>query len=200
MINEKRLIQWMNVVRGTSGSEQFRLLENFWESQITSKIWLLDNIKHHCAVFENSDIYIFGGWYGILAQLLADKYPNSNIFSIDVDDTCVLYGQLLKLPHDKITFITDDMMNFKEYSNRSSLIINTSTEHVSQEVFNTWLSHVPNDIPVALQGNNFFECKEHIRCCIDIEEFKMLNPLRNYLMQGSLRCNSFIRWMTIGYQ
>ena len=41
-IRPERVVQWMNVLRSYQHDIplQYRLLENFWESQIKSKVWL----------------------------------------------------------------------------------------------------------------------------------------------------------------
>jgi len=202
MIHTNRFIQWMNVVREAPDSERFRVLENFWASQINSKMLLIKTVQQHCTISKNSNIYIFGGWYGILAQLLFDVFPNTNIFSIDKDYVCEEYGKKLILDTDNIHFITDDMTNQIVYNKNTSLIINTSTEHISQNTFNKWYSYIPPEISIVLQGNNYFECEEHIRCAVSLEDFKKLNKLNNYMYEGELTCpklhGTFLRFMTIG--
>ena len=199
MITHERVIQWMNVVREEMNSpEQYRVLENFWASQLNSKMWLIEHINEQCLLFPGSHIYIFGGWYGILAQLLIQAIPGVKVTSIDIDPTCAIFGERLKLPDDNIEFITADMQHFTEYSPNTRLIINTSTEHVTQETFDSWLFNVPQNVNIVLQGNNFFACKEHVRCCETIEDFIKINNLSNIKFAGNLDCIQFTRFMLIG--
>ena len=199
MIPHERVIQWMNVVREEIHSpEQFRVLENFWASQLNSKMWLIEHINEQCLLFPGSHIYIFGGWYGILAQLLIQAIPGVKVTSIDIDPKCAIFGERLKLPDDDIEFITADMQHFTEYSPNTRLIINTSTEHVSQETFDSWLFNVPQDINVVLQGNNFFDCDEHVRCTNTLPDFIQLNKLHTIKFTGELDCIQFTRFMMIG--
>jgi len=199
MIPHERVIQWMNVVREEIHSpEQFRVLENFWASQLNSKMWLIEHINEQCLLFPGSHIYIFGGWYGILAQLLIQAIPSVKVTSIDIDPKCAIFGERLKLPDDDIEFITADMQHFTEYSPNTRLIINTSTEHVSQETFDSWLFNVPQDINVVLQGNNFFDCDEHVRCTNTLPDFIQLNKLHTIKFTGELDCIQFTRFMMIG--
>lgn len=188
----------MNVIRDTQGSQQYRILENFWESQIKSKLWLLEKVKELNLILDGN-VYVMGGWYGILAQLLVDTFPKiQKVYSIDVDVECRYYGMALANNDYKIHFITADMVDFTEYEN-SKLIINTSTEHINENTFNTWMNLVPEHIPIVLQGNDFFHCDEHIRCSTDLEHFKKINPLSKYFFEGKIYCpGNFYRFMTIG--
>lgn len=199
MIPHERVIQWMNVVREEIHSpEQFRVLENFWASQLNSKMWLIEHINEQCLLFPGSHIYIFGGWYGILAQLLIQAIPGVKVTSIDIDPKCAIFGERLKLPDDDIEFITADMQHFTEYTPNTRLIINTSTEHVSQETFDSWLFNVPQDINVVLQGNNFFACEEHVRCTKTLNDFIRMHDLTKIKFTGELDCIQFTRFMMIG--
>jgi len=80
----------------------------------------------------------------------------------------------------------------------ASLIINTSTEHVSQNTFDTWLNNMPANVPIILQGNNFFSCEEHIRCTDTLNEFTKINKLDTIIYSGELDCIQFKRFMIIG--
>ena len=185
----------MNVVRTTSGVEQYRILENFWESQISSKQWIVKTLRTQ-NVMPHNTVYIFGGWFGVLGGILLDNFPEiSKVYSIDIDPDAKRLGEKL---NPDVVFLTDDMANF-EFHSLPSLIINTSTEHVSQDIFDNWLSRVPKKVCIVLQGNNFFSCSEHVRCSNNIDEFKKMNPLDVTKYHGELDCKDFTRYMTIGY-
>ena len=196
-IPSDKVISWMNVVREHTGKQQKRILENFWESQLKSKAWAINCLKEH-NVDGPGDAYIFGGWYGILASLLKDKFFFNEIYSIDLDPECKIIGPKFD---DRIKFITRDMKQFFFDTKRKiSLIVNTSTEHVSQNTFDTWLSHMPSQTPILLQGNNFFDCGEHVRCSNNLDDFKKQNHLDIVLFEGELECGNFTRFMTLGYK
>jgi hypothetical protein len=185
----------MNVIRETSGADQYRLLENFWASQIQSKAWLINTIKM-LDLPQDGNVYIFGGWYGILASLIKDNFDYDAVYSIDIDAECEITGKLLD---SRIKFVTSDMTNItKEEIINASLIINTSTEHISQNTFDTWLNNMPDNVPIILQGNNYFSCEEHVRCSIDLEDFKKMNFLDVIHYEGELDCTQFTRYMIIG--
>jgi hypothetical protein len=185
----------MNVIRDTSGTDQYRLLENFWASQLRSKAWLINTIKM-LDFPQDGNVYIFGGWYGILASLIKDNFDYDAVYSIDIDAECEITGKLLD---NRIKFVVSDMTNItKEEIINTSLIINTSTEHISQNTFDTWLNNMPDNVPIILQGNNYFSCEEHVRCSIDLEDFKKMNFLDVIHYEGELDCTQFTRYMIIG--
>lgn len=201
-ISSTRIISWMNALRNTPDKQKYRLLECFWESQLTSKSWLINTVSS-LGLQQDGDVYIFGGWYGILASLIRDEYNYDSVHSIDIDPNCQFFTEVYKLDQG-IKFITHDMKDFTYPGNKIGLIINTSTEHIRQETFNMWMKNVPNDVPVILQGNNFYDCEEHIRCTETLDKFKEINPLGKYIYSGELICygptGPFTRFMTIGYK
>lgn len=191
----------MNAIRDCRDEMRFRLLESFWDSQIRSKSWLVNNIKKHIPNL-SGNVYIMGGWYGILSQLIVDNFPTT-VNNIDKDYNCIWFGNLLSNNDDRIKFIATDMANFKSYVD-PQLVINTSTEHVTQEVYNTWLTSVPLGVPVIIQGNNFYDCFDHIRCYSTLEEFNANSGLKKIIFTDKLKCagpkEPFHRFMTIGYK
>jgi hypothetical protein len=186
----------MNVIRETSGPEQYRLLENFWKDQIRSKSWLVNELTNHTKI-KSPNIFIFGGWYGVLAQFLSEQYKTANIVSVDIDPICKEYGTRLALSTDNILFLTMNMKYFT-YGETPDVVINTSTEHITQETFDTWLNNIPMGTLTVLQGNDFYSCHDHIRCTNSLEEFNSINPLRKILYSNELPCYGYKRFMTIG--
>lgn len=186
----------MNVVRKYKGEEQYRILESFWESQLTSKQWIIDTLTNKNIVVYDS-VYIFGGWFGVLGGMLLDNFDHiTKVYSIDINPNVKIIGEEL---NPDVTFITSDMQDFT-FEKVPSLIINTSTEHIPQEVFYLWLQKLPAFTPIVLQGNNYFSCDEHVRCTEDLEEFKKINFLDFISYEGELDCKQFKRFMTIGYK
>jgi hypothetical protein len=88
-----------------------------------------------------------------------------------------------------------------EYTTIPDLVINTSTEHVSQKTYDTWWNKIPSGTIYLIQGNNFFESHEHIRCSNTIEEFLKMNHLDD---AETIECgmrpdgSSFYRFMSVG--
>jgi hypothetical protein len=195
MVSETRIVQWMNVIRNSSGETQKRILESFWESQLKSKSWIVRELKK-LKLLDDGNVYIFGGWYGVLASLILDNFLYKNVYSVDIDLNCTVIGSQMD---NRIHFITDDMASFNEYYS-AGLVVNTSTEHISQDIFDKWLKNAPNKVPIVLQGNNFFSCEEHVRCHNTLDEFIKNNKLSKIVYSGVLDCKDFNRYMIIGYK
>lgn len=197
-ISSARIIDWMNVLREERPETQHRLLENFWASQIKSKAWLVNAVKHFFPDLSGR-VYILGGWYGLMAQLIVDNFNVNRVYSVDNDPRCLEYGRALSNGDSKIMFLNRGMETFDSYVN-PKLIINTSTEHITREAYDTWMGVIPTNTPIVLQGNSLFECTEHIRCHKTLEEFSNNNPLGEIIYSGSLNCGHFDRFMIIGYK
>jgi hypothetical protein len=204
-ISSHDLVRWMDVVRSVQGREQLRVLESFWASQIRSKAWIVNSLKR-LSEWDWKDetwerIYVFGGWYGVSGTLLKRAFPRARVVSIDIDPECAKIGQRM---NPDVEFVTCDMAEFNYYAPGHYLIINTSTEHVSQETFDTWRNNLPRSGPtdnhhvLVLQGNNFDSIPEHIRCADDIDHFRTINRVSNHrIYSGELNCIQFTRYMTM---
>ena len=269
----QRIIGWMNLIRDEQmrDKDPFRILENFWPSQVRSKAWLV-NVLNLLYPNISGNAYVVGGWYGLLAQMLLDNTNIQKVYSIDRDENCKNIGQRLSWWDRRIEFVhseaknflvgdpgsidgvrydfsfnvgsdafyheniqdsyastpvTEEMVtltkedlenfhhgfalndarrkvynsnNFKGTADDVSVIINTSTEHMTQEEYDEWLELLPIGIPIILQGNNFFNCEDHIRCQKTLHEFNQLNKLQNIQYSKLLDCTQFHRFMTVGYK
>jgi hypothetical protein len=193
-ITNTRLLNWMATIKTSYSNIQFRIFENFWASQIDSKFWLLEELKK--IEIEKGNVYIFGGWYGTLGGLIIDNLQVNDVFSIDIDPSCASIGKVL---NPDVKFITQNMRE-KFNLNNPCLLVNTSTEHISQEIFQEWYDTLPKNVPIVLQGNNFHQCSEHIRCANSLQEFIDMNKLDEVILSGQLDCKDFTRFMQIGYK
>jgi hypothetical protein len=190
---------WFNAVRMVNESEKNKLLDAFWDTQLSSKSWLIENLYNH--INKPSNIYIFGGWVGTLSSmLLQQKFFIKKVFSIDVDPWCQQYSNIICKSYigTKFESITADMATYEYDSNYPpDVVINTSTEHVSQETYDLWYNKIPSKTLIVVQGNNFFECDQHIRCSKNIENFLTLNKCNDVLFQGELNNPIYTRYMSI---
>lgn len=194
-INPDRLVRWFDYVRYQNHKSQ-RFSECFFDSQVKSKNWLVDNMPLPDSI--NGPIFVFGGWYGVLAAFIRDNSPAQTlVYTIDVDVEC---EDIVRLTcEDQIIPITADMAKYN-YHTAPGLVINTSTEHVTQEAYEEWWSKVPKGTPFILQGNNFFKSDEHIRCSVNLDQFLNQCNLGNstLLYGGSLDCGDLERYMIRG--
>ena len=191
--------RWMIEIRDNP-----RMLDCFWQSQIQSKQWIIDTLVKE-AYWRGSmgDIVIFGGWYGVLAQLLHQEFGGKYI-SVDNDPSCKEVFDRINTSN-KIVFRTGCMSEY-DYGDSVFLdmVINTSSEHVSQEVYNKWWDNLPIGTKYVVQGNNFFETDEHVRCTETLTDFLKINFLMNAYYKDTLNCgmrpdgSPFYRFMAIG--
>ena len=167
--------------------------KNHWES----KKWLADKLfelyGHDAGKF-----YIAGGWYGMMAYQLRQKWPGEqmNIVSADCDPMCEEYAWKLFDGYD-ISFKTADVNTEEDFSEYSA-IINTSCEHI--ENFTEWNDKIPNGKLVVLQSNNYYEVEEHVNCVRSIEEFGNMARMTGPLYAGELELPKYKRFMLIGYK
>ena len=207
----QRFVDWLNLIRSTEDSVlRYEFLEAFWESQITSKYWMIDEIKKTVSktkeakkILDNSFSYVFGGWHGMAAMFIVDNIPEiSLVYSIDKDSKNELNGKKLCNYDKRIAFQTYDMENFPRRGYNpfnTALIVNTSTEHITQEQYTKWVSKIPPRTWVVLQGNNYQDVQEHVRTAKSLEHFMEINPLDAVWYSGELDCKQFTRYMVIGY-
>lgn len=195
MVNFNTVLKWMEYIRNNP-ENAYRFSENFWDSQIQSKQWLLEHIDR-----SDSTICIFGGWYGILAQFIANKNPYAYIFNTDVDPSCekVFYEITPNAGTGHIFHQTWNMQDGIPNSLSPDLVINTSTEHVPQEVYDAWWDSIPNGTKYIVQGNNL-ENPEHVRLANNLEHFLEINRIESPDYAGILKCGHFYRFMAVGYK
>lgn len=123
----------------------------FSHGQITSKVWLCDELEKYLP--NNSQIAILGGWYNILGFMLLTKFSSkiAKLTSIDIDNST-------KSIADKITdtwlrnivtnVIADvNTVDLKDYN----VVINCSPEHMYE---NYWFNNIKKETIVCIQSSN----------------------------------------------
>ncbi len=189
----------------------------FSRGQLQSKLWLIKELKK--LNLDLGTIYICAGWYATLATMLFENDFNiEKIRSFDIDPTCVDVAETFNKPwfvdNWKFKALTQDIneIDYSEHkwqfwsnaNNRMSktitdtptTIINTSCEHIPN--FNEWYDRIPLGKIVILQGNNYFEIKEHVNCSVDVDEFSKKAPMKTVLYVGELQLPKYTRFMKIG--
>lgn len=191
MVEFDIVMKWMEYIRNNPNNA-YRFSENFWSSQIESKKWLLE-----CIPEETKSIVIFGGWYGILAQFIAERFPETNIITTDLDSKCETVFDQINLSRN-VKYQQHDMSNgMVSYEPYPNLVINTSSEHVTQEVYDAWWNSIPAGTKYIVQGNNLVN-PEHVRLADTLEEFLLINRVREPEYAGMLKCGHFYRFMVTG--
>lgn len=188
--------------------ENILIEESFYPTQVSSKLWLVDELKK-TNLFNNKKIKIeiVGSWFGWpLVGLLFDNFDIQNVKLYDIDKTaCYVSGVYSRI------FMKEDIVEIinKNYwldTNRESeadLIINCSSEHMF-ECFYDYNFYKKNCVFV-IQSNNLYDEPTHINCCDSEDELVEINSMSNILYKGSLSWNDtsnskkLKRFMAIGY-
>lgn len=192
------VLYWMDAIRNSK--DRYRTLESFWKGQVRSKIWLIDKLLEQEAYSVENHIVIHGGWNGVLASLMFNsKLTIDSITSCDIDPQCEIIADTINKRYrreGRFSAITVDMTEYKYYANT---VINTSCEHLTQKQYDKWLRNVPEGAVVALQSNDYFECKEHVRCAQSLSDFEEMSKI-NTIFKGTLDTDNYRRFMIIGYK
>jgi hypothetical protein len=188
---------WMDAIRNSE--DRYRTLESFWKGQVRSKVWLVENLEEMTKTYYSPvTIAIHGGWNGVLASLLFNsQIPIKHITSIDIDPSCEEIATTVNKRQEmegRFSAVTADMTTHKS---DADIIINTSCEHITQEQYNAWLELQPSDALFVVQGNNYYELDEHIRCSQEGNEFLEQSNLTPH-WRGAMETPKYTRFMIIG--
>jgi len=180
--------------RGTNRvSEEKDMLDSFSPNQFLSKMNLINHVKSLNILDKESEIVIFGSWYGsILVPAFYDDVKL--ITAIDMDRKVILKAKEMYKGYSKVDFIEGDVFDkriwhrFKEDDEwdlfkRCNLVINTSCEHMKSmkdwgpfpEYKTPWWKRFKNT-HFAFQSNAMFDIPTHSNCVNNIEEFKKQLP------------------------
>jgi len=188
---------YMDAIRNSEDRD--RTLESFWKGQIKSKLWLI-NILEKKVKKENLNIVIHGGWNGVLASLLFNSNLNINkITSVDIDPVCRDIAYTINKRQEiegRFKAATKNMTVYR-YDEHPDIVINTSTEHVTDDDLQQWYSNIPEGSLVVAQSNNFFSLEEHINCVRTPTELADKFELQNK-KEYTLKLPQYNRYMVLG--
>ena len=165
-------------------AEEKDLLDSFSPNQFLSKMNLINHINNLNILTKNSQIVIFGSWYGsILIPAFYDKVKK--ITCIDQDSKVINRAKYELFKDLDVDFITGDVFEFRDSFKNTDLFINTSCEHMkpmrewgpAPEYKNPWWDRV-SPAYFAFQSNAMFDIPTHTNCVNNIEEFKQQLPDR----------------------
>ena len=150
------------------------LLDSVSPNQYRSKEVLIKHVENLQLIDQNSEIVIFGGWYGTIL-IPAFKYVDK-ITLIDKDKDVIGIAKNRLFDHYKnVDFISKDVFDWAPDSKRiktCNLIINTSCEHMPS------MKKLELDTKsyFAYQSNNMYDIEGHINCVSSMQEFKWQMP------------------------
>ena len=165
-------------------AEEKDLLDSFSPNQFLSKMNLINHVKSLNFLNKDSEIVIFGSWYGsILIPAFYDEVKK--ITCIDMDSKVISRAKYELFKDYNVDFITGDVFEFRDQYKNADLFINTSCEHMkpmrewgpAPEYKNPWWDRV-SPAYFAFQSNAMFDIPTHINCVNNIEEFKKQLPDR----------------------
>ena len=200
-LDSDHIIVWFNMIRDLPEPERSRGLDAFWDGQVHSKIWLSEILNKYYDSKIPSNIYIFGGWLGVLANILFQnsKFYVDTIYNIDLDPWCKPNSEKLNQTYVNMQRYYADTADMREYqyTDTADIVINTSTEHVTQEIYDQWYDNIPVGSLVVVQGNDFFSCDEHVRCSSSLDEFITMNRVTDPIFAGQLPTSIYDRFMCV---
>jgi len=181
------------------------LLDSYSPNQFKSKLKLVNHIHKLNILTENSEIVIFGSWYGsILIPAFYDKVKK--ITCIDIDAKVISKAKYKIFKDYNVDFITGDVFEFRDSFKNANLFINTSCEHMKSmkewgpapTYKNPWWDRV-SPAYFAFQSNNMYDIEGHINCVSSIEEFKYQMPDKaEILIEDKIVDDRGTRFMLIG--
>ena len=181
------------------------LLDSFSPNQFKSKLKLVEHIDKLNILTKNSEIVIFGSWYGsILIPAFYNKVKK--ITCIDKDPKVISRAKYNLFKDFNVDFITGDVFEFRDQYKNANLFINTSCEHMKSmkewgpapTYKNPWWDRV-SPAYFAFQSNNMYDIEGHINCVSSIEEFKYQMPDKaEILVEDKIVDDRGTRFMLIG--
>jgi len=182
------------------------LLDSVSPNQYRSKEVLIKHVENLQLVDQNSEIVIFGGWYGTIL-IPAFKYVDK-ITLIDKDKDVIGIAKNRLFDHYKnVEFITGDVFDkFRDQYKTTNLFINTSCEHMkpmrewgpAPEYKNPWSERVKGAY-FAYQSNNMLGIEGHINCTYDLNDFKRQLPDNAKVMvEDEIKDERGTRFLLIG--
>jgi len=181
------------------------LLDSFSPNQFKSKLKLVEHIDKLNILTKDSEIVIFGSWYGsILIPAFYNKVKK--ITCIDKDPKVISRAKYNLFKDFDVEFITGDVFEFRDQYKNADLFINTSCEHMkpmkewgpAPTYKNPWWDRV-SPAYFAFQSNNMYDIEGHINCVSSIEEFKYQMPDKaEILVEDRIVDDRGTRFMLIG--
>ena len=208
-INEKTL---QNIITNLISSsmrevrEDKDLLDSYSPNQFLSKLNLINHIRSLNILNKDSEIVIFGSWYGsILIPAFYDEVKK--ITCIDQDPKVISRAKHNLFKDLDIDFITGDVFEFRDQYKTADLFINTSCEHMkpmrewgpAPKYKTPWWDRVKPNAHFAFQSNNMFGIPGHTNCVKHIGEFELQLPDRaEVLIEDEVEDDRGTRYTLIG--
>lgn len=182
-------------------SERDAMLEAVDNIQISSKLWLIDELTR-LTDLAGCELLVLGAWYGVLPLLLNLRLEQTpkRMVCIDFDpDACRLGEEVIGSMVPNVEYRCADVMDYdyEAWSRHpATVVVNTICEHLPD--VDRWWGRIPPGQFVALQSNNYLRCPDHVNCARSLADMKEQTPLSEVLFEGMLPLSLFDRFMIIG--
>ena len=189
-----------NVLREIKNSNRTDILDSFSDNQFKSKTQLLKMVNECDILDKDSQVSIFGSWYGsLLVPFLAHRV--NKIIMLDLDDEVIRTGKNRFFSnYENVSWSTGDVFSkWRDDFVYTSLFINTSCEHMQpMKKWQHW-NKVYKPCYFAFQSNNMYHINTHTNCVNSIQEFKAQMP-KNFqiLQEHELQEDRGIRFTLVG--
>ena len=188
------------------GRNNTDLLDSLSPNQFKSKERLVKLIRDELIVSTNSEIVIFGSWYGSI--LIPAFKEVKKITLVDKDEEVIGIAKNRLFNHYKnVEFIVDDIFkNFRDQYQTADLFINASCENMKSmkkwgpapTYKNPWWKRC-SPAYFAFQSNNMFDIHDSVNCVSNLEEFKSQLPDNaEVLVEDKLKEDRGTRFTLIG--
>ena len=151
--------------------------DSFGRNQFAAKSLLVDLIDQTGCLDSESQVVIFGCWYGsVIIPKLAKRVKS--IYGIDLDKQVIhIAKNKFWKDNPKVKLIEGDAFaSFRKNYGTAKLFINTSCEHMpAMKDWPNW-SKVSDNAYFAFQSNNMYGIQGHVNCIDSIEDFKKQLP------------------------
>jgi hypothetical protein len=135
-------------------------LFSFSHGQITSKIWLCEELEKYSK--QNDNVYILGGWHNVLGFMLSVRKPNyfKKIHNIDInsevievaDKICDTWINVIHATNSHIINTCADSNLFDlQVNTETDIVVNCSVEHFKA---NDWFHKLPKNTLVCIQSTD----------------------------------------------
>ena len=181
-----------------NAATQDQLASSFSPNQISSKMWMLEELDRCVGDAIIDEVEIIGSWFGWPLIDMMEKQPRLEFkhYTLwDIDQSarviCRKYATLFGM-EDRVNCIGRDYWNHDRTGSDCGLIINTSSEHMVhsfdklKEYGNPFYD---NDPVVVVQSNNMYEIEDHVNCCDHEDELVDIHGFSDVMYKGSQAIN-----------
>ena len=179
------------------GRNNTYLLDSLSPNQFKSKERLIKLIRDQLMVSTDSEIVIFGGWYGSILIPALKEVKRITLIDKDKDVIGIAKNRLFN-HYKNVDFICDDVFNWAPDSSRikkTNLIINASCENMKsmKEL------HLDTNAYFAFQSNDMYDNHDSVNCVKGLGEFKLQLPNNTkVLLEDKIQDDRGTRFTLIG--